>query len=450
MASTQDASVELQEQLTAAGVHLVAGFVTNASNLVHAKTMPVARFADFVTSGAGMSPVYNGYSLDASIQVTPYYGAVGDLRLRLVPETVRIVGDGLAIGATRAVAQDGSIDASAPRNILERIVADVEASGLTAQIGHELEFTLVNPDGSLIDRQSWTPYGLGPVVDLETFLTDLVTESATAQIDFEQLHAEYGAMQVEVSLPPTDPVNAADTVVLAKTVIGRVARRHGMLPSFSPVPVSGGVGNGAHQHFSLARDGRNLFSGGDGAAGMTGEGEHAVAGVLASLGEAQAVFAGSVLSGTRLAPGFWSGATVCWGTENREASIRFLTGGPANPRGANVEVKIIDPSANPYLASAVILGLALRGIARGATLPAETTDDPSGLDEEARAAAGLSVLPTDHTCVLDAFERSQAMADLLGPESVAALVAVRRHEQTVYGNQDPAARSAALRLAWTI
>ena len=70
---------------------------------------------------------------------------------------------------------------------------------------------------------------------------------------------------------------------------------------------------------------------------------------------------GSILSGLRMQPGHWSGAYVCWGTENREAAVRFLVGGASNPLGANVEVKVIDPSANPYFATATILGLALDG-----------------------------------------------------------------------------------------
>lgn len=439
-----------RNELSAAGVRLVAGWATNASNLVHAKTMPLERFEGFVKSGAGMSPVYNGYSMDASIQFTPYYGAVGDLRLRLLPHTVRLVGDGLAVGATQVIDQDGVPDPAAPRQVLTRVVRELRDAGLHARVGHELEFTLVEPDGSLIEVPSWTPYGLGPVVRLQAFLVDLVTDAAVAGISFEQVHAEYGQLQVEVSLPPAGPVQAADEVIVAKTVIGRTARKHGMLPSFSPVPVDGGVGNGAHQHFSLFRGDQPLFAAGDGARGMTTDGEHAVAGVLAGLPDAQAVFAGSVLSGVRLAPGMWSGATVCWGTENREASVRFLQGGMANPHGANVEVKIIDPSANPYLASAAILGLALDGVTQQTPLPPEMVEDPSGMDEKDLAAAGLSVLPSDHARVLGAFEASTAMSRILGRQVVAALLAVRRHEQEIYGAQDPAERCAALRLGWTV
>lgn len=109
---------------------------------------------------------------------------------------------------------------------------------------------------------------------------------------------------------------------------------------------------------------------------MRPAGEAAVAGVLAGLAEAQGALCGSILSGLRMQPGSWSGANICWGTENREAAIRFMQSGPANPYGANVEVKVVDPSANPYFATAAILGLALDGIERELPLPAEVAVDP--------------------------------------------------------------------------
>ena len=125
---------------------------------------------------------------------------------------------------------------------------------------------------------------------------------------------------------------------------------------------------------------------------MTPEGESAIAGVLAGLPEAQGILCGSILSGLRMQPGHWSGAYVCWGTENREAAVRYLIGGPSNPRGANVEVKVIDPSANPYFATAAILGLALDGIERSLSLPPETTVDPAALTDEQRENAGIKLL----------------------------------------------------------
>ena len=97
---------------------------------------------------------------------------------------------------------------------------------------------------------------------------------------------------------------------------------------------------------------------------------------------------GSIVSGLRMRPGNWAGAYACWGTENREAAVRFVKGGPGSAYGGNVEVKIVDPSANPYLASAAILGLALDGIRRRRRLPPETTIDPAKLSDSDRERAG--------------------------------------------------------------
>ena len=102
---------------------------------------------------------------------------------------------------------------------------------------------------------------------------------------------------------------------------------------------------------------------------------------------------GSIVSGLRLQPGNWAGAYVCWGTENREAALRFVVGGPGNPYGGNLEVKVVDPSANPYFATATILGLALDGITQKAVLPAETKVDPAALSDRSAIAQALPDCP---------------------------------------------------------
>jgi glutamine synthetase len=216
------------------------------------------------------------------------------------------------------------------------------------------------------------------------------------------------------------------------------------------VPFAGSVGSGAHQHFSLQHDGVPLFAGGSGARRMRPAGEAAIAGLLAGLAEAQAVLCGSVLSGLRMQPGSWSGARVCWGTENREAAVRFLQGGQGNPYGANVEVKVVDPSANPYFASAAILGLALDGIERELPVPPETTVDPSTLTDEERSAAGIGLLTDSQEVAVDALDRSALLRGILGDPAVDAIVAVRRYEHETYGALDPDRLTEKFRLAWSV
>jgi glutamine synthetase len=183
---------------------------------------------------------------------------------------------------------------------------------------------------------------------------------------------------------------------------------------------------------------------------MTEEGEHAIGGILAGLPDAQGVLSGSILSGLRMQPGFWSGASVCWGTENREASVRFLVAGPANPYGANVEVKVVDPSANPYFASATILGLALDGIEQRAPLPPEVTVDPASLSDDERSRAKVVVLPTDQAAVISTLDGSSRIRSILGDAAVDAIVAVRRYEHETYGDLEPAELADKFRMAWSL
>jgi len=235
-----------------------------------------------------------------------------------------------------------------------------------------------------------------------------------------------------------------------RIIIGRVARRYGLRVSLSPVPFAGSVGSGSHQHFSMMRGETPLLSDGDGVGGMSSEGESAVAGVLAGLPSAQGILCGSVLSGLRMHPGMWSGAYVCWGTENREAAVRYLIGGPSNPYGANIEVKVIDPSANPYFATAAILGLALDGIERELSLPPEVTVDPASLTDAQREDAGIVALPTGQADALDALDRSALMRGILGDEAVDATLAVRRYELETYGKMTPEELAEKFRLAWSV
>ena len=154
--------------------------------------------------------------------------------------------------------------------------------------------------------------------------------------------------------------------------------------------------------------------------------------------------------GIALQPGFWAGAYACWGTENREAAVRFLVGGPANPHGANVEVKIVDPSANPYFATAAILGLALEGIEQGTPLPPETTVDPAGMSDEERAQAGTVLLPSNQDDVIAVLDASGRMRRILGDEVVNVVVAVRRYEHDNYADLEPAELADKFRMAWSL
>jgi len=438
-------------QLEADGVATLIGTVVNPAGLTHAKTVPLRRMGTFADPGLGASPVWHVFAID---QVGTVFGektgVVGDQRIRIDLSGLRILGDGLAWAPGAFFNQDGSPDPYCSRGVLSRVQQRLSDAGIDTVVGHEMEFVLVAPDGSRLPAHMWAQYGLAGVLEFEGFVRDVTNAATASGVAIEQFHPEYGLNQFEISMSPQSPVAAADQLVLMRIIIGRVARQYGLRVSLSPVPFAGSVGSGSHQHFSMKRGATPLFSDGDGVAGMTAEGESAVAGLLAGLPEAQGILSGSVVSGLRMHPGLWSGAYVCWGTENREAAVRYLIGGPSNPQGANVEVKVIDPSANPYYATAAILGLALDGIDRKLPLPPETTVDPAKLTDDQRKQAGIKLLASNQAEALDALDQSALIRGILGDESVDAVLAVRRYEQENYGALDPDALADKFRLAWSV
>jgi glutamine synthetase len=395
--------------------------------------------------------VWHVFAIDQAGVVTgDAIGVVGDLRIRIDPTAVRLLGDGLAWAPGDFFTQDGSPDPLCSRGTLRRVEERLNAAGFEALIGHEMEFVLVEPDGTRLPSELWAQYGLAGVLEHEGFVRDVLDAAAASGVAIEQLHPEYGVNQFELSLAPLAPVAAADQLILMRIIVGRVARKHGVRVSLSPVPFAGSVGSGAHQHFSLTRDGEPVFAAVPGPGGKTPPGESAIAGLLAGLPEAQGVLSGSILSGLRMQPGFWSGAHVCWGTENREAAVRFIAAGDANPRGANVEVKAVDPSANPYFATAVILGLALDGIERNLPLPPEVTVNPALLSEAQREAVGMTQLRSEQTEVIDALAASALVRGILGDAAVDAIVAVRRYEQENYGDLTDDELAQKFRMSWSV
>ncbi len=436
-------------QLEAEGVDTVIGTAVNPAGLTQAKTVPIRRTNTFADPGLGASPSWHAFVADQT-GIAGASPVVGDQRLRIDLAALRIISDGLAWAPASFFEQDGTPVPACGRGTLGRIEAALGAAGLDARVGHEIEFLLVDSGGGRLSPAVWTQYGLTGVLEHEAFIRDVHVAAATAGVGIEQFHPEYAANQFEISLSPQPPVAAADQLALLRLIVSRVARRHGLRVSLSPAPFAGSVGSGAHQHFSLTGDAGPLFSGGPGPAGITAAGEHAIAGVIRGLPEAQGVLCGSVVSGLRMQPSNWAGVYACWGIENREAAVRVVTGGVGSAYGGHVEVRIVDPSANPYLASAAILGLALDGIRHDAPLAPETTLDPATLSEPDRERAGILRLPEAQPEVIAALDGSALMREILGDSAVDMVVAVRNEEHKRYGELNPEALADKFRMAWSL
>jgi glutamine synthetase len=437
--------------LEAEGVDAVIGTVINPAGLTLAKTVPIRRTNAFADPGLGASLVWHAFAIDQTgIAFTDHNGVVGDQRVRIDLSALRFLGDGLAWAPGLFFEQDGTRVPECSRGTLQRIETALGEAGIEAMVGHEIEFLLVQPDGHRLPSTAWAQYGLAGVLEHEGFVRDVIAGTSLSGIAIEQLHPEYGINQFEISLAPQSPVASVDQLIATKIIVSRVARRHGMRISFSPAPFVGDVGCGAHQHFSLTNAAGPLFSDGAGAHGMTSKGESAIAGLLRGLPEAQGILCGSIVSGLRLHPGNWAGTYVCWGTENREAAVRFVVSGPGKPYGGNVEVKPVDPSANPYFATAAILGLALDGITGNAVLPTEIKVDPAALSDADLSRAGVAPLSTSQAQTIAALDASQQLRRILGDPAVDATVAVRRFEQEHYAHLNREQLADKFRMAWSV
>ncbi len=361
---------EIQERLRGDDVSLVALHFSDMAGMSRTKVIPLRRLETVARSGTGWSDIWAVVCIDEHFaEVPPYDTPSGDARL--VPDVSQARAlpflPGYAWAPVDQFSQELEPLPACPRHVLRLAQDRLAAAGLAAQATYEVEMTLLR-DG--VPATAGPGYSVRAFVAIRDFLRDFATALESVDVPVEQLHPEYSPGQFEVSLAPSTPLEAADRLLLFRFTARAVAAEHGMDVSFAPVVFTGGLGNGSHMHLSLWRDDENRMTGGDAPGGMQADGASFVAGIRDELPALMAVVAPSVPSYVRLQPGHWSGAYTAWGIENREASLRFIPGTvTSRSRSANVELKVTDGAANPYLALAAVLQAGLAGVEREATLP---------------------------------------------------------------------------------
>ncbi|WNI16253.1 glutamine synthetase family protein [Actinacidiphila sp. ITFR-21] len=425
-----------RSRLAADGVVGLALSVVDNAGIARTKTIPLRRLDEAVRHGVGMSPVFDVFLADDSITDSRYVGGPdGDLRLfpdleRAVPLAAQ---PGWAWAPADRYAQDGTPHPCCQRLFARRMTERARARGLSLLAAYEVEWILRRPDGT--DPAEGGPaYGLRRFTDLSDYLRDLLQALEAQGLDVQQIHPEYAAGQFEVSVAAEGPVAAADSTVLVRQTIRGVSARYGLRASFAPSFAGDGVGNGAHLHLSAWRDGGNLMTGGRGPYRLTAEGESFLAGVLDALPALLALGAPGPAGHLRLVPSQWAGAYQCWGSENREAALRLVSG-----HSANAEVKCFDGAANPYLALGGTIAAGLAGVDAAATLPAEVSGDPALLPSPPPR------LPESAADALDAFSGSTVLREALGEPLYEAVRAVRRAEIALFADQSPARIAEATR-----
>jgi glutamine synthetase len=421
-------------------------FVDN-SGIARTKTVPLAGLERAAAWGVGMSPVFDAFLVDDSIAP----GGRPDGDLRLLPDVGRLTAlaaqPGWAWAPVDRYTQDGEPHPGCQRLFAGRMAARAAAAGVEVRMGFEVEWAVgtAQSDDEFVPACRGPAYGMTRLVELSDYSRDVHVALAAQALPVLQVHPEYAAGQYEVSVAPTDPVGAADTAVLVRETVRAVSAEHGLRASFAPVVAAGTVGNGEHVHLSLRQGGESLLAGGDGRYGLTEAGESFLAGVLAELPALLAIGAPTVASYLRLVPSHWAGVYQCWGLENREAALRFVTGSAGERgRAANAEIKCFDPSANPYLVAGSVLAAGLSRLGTGAQLPDEVTGDPAAQESEL-ARRGVHRLPETVHDALDRLAHSDVLRQALGEPLYESFVDTRRAEAALFAGSTPDEVVAATR-----
>jgi len=190
---------------------------------------------------------------------------------------------------------------------------------------------------------------------------DMVSEMVKLGIVVEAHHHEVAtAGQCEIDMKFSELLQMADQFMWFKYIIKNVAKRHGKTVTFMPKPIYGDNGSGMHTHMSLWKDGKPLMAG-DGYAGMSELGLHAIGGILKHGRSLLAFSAPTVNSYHRLVPGFEAPVTLAMSQRNRSAACRIPMYSPS-PKAKRVEFRCPDPAANGYLSFTALMMAMLDGI----------------------------------------------------------------------------------------
>jgi glutamine synthetase len=388
------------------------------------KSFPAADLPGRLQRGVGLAPTNILFSAFGPNQMT-VFGTAGEVFLIPDPDTRVLVPfeEGAAeyffLGDIKTA--DGAPWNFCPRHILRRALDRLEAeAGVRLLAAFEQEFTY-----SGVPRHPWKPYELVAYRRQGLFGEVLLAAMRQVGVIPDSFLCEFGPQQFEVTVAPARGVRAADDAVITRQLAHAVAFRLGHRVSFSPIPEPNGVGNGTHIHWSfLDGDNRPVLYDERRQWQLSPMGSQFVAGIQHHLPALCAVTAPSVPSYFRLRPNRWAPVRADVAPLDRGAAVRICPLIGSDPldraRQFNVEFRVADATASPYLALAVMVQAGLDGVRRG--LQIETQNPPA--------------LPASLDDALRLLEESESIADWLGTEFLAAYLQFKRAEIKSLDNSD--------------
>ncbi len=147
--------------------------------------------------------------------------------------------------------------------------------------------------------------------------------------------------------------------------------------------------------------------------GLSRIAEHFIAGILNHMPALAAVTTPSVASYYRLTPNRWAPTWANVSSQDRAASLRVC---PGSASQFNVEYRVADATASPYMALGALVYAGVDGIGRRLTLPAPSKKPFAAMDDAERATAGMRPLPRSLGEALALLRNTPAASNWFGPE----------------------------------
>ena len=319
---------------------------------------------------------------------------------------------------------DGSPFPGDPRSNLKRVLKEMEELGFTDfNLGPEPEFFLFKldergePTLELNDAGGY--FDLAPMDLGENCRRDIVLELEEMGFEIEASHHEVAPGQHEIDFKYADAVTACDNIQTFKLVVKTIARKHGLHATFMPKPLFGVNGSGMHMNVSLFNGKENAFFDETGDLKLSETAYQFMAGILKHVQGFTAITNPTVNSYKRLVPGYEAPCYVAWSAQNRSPLIRIPSSRGVSTR---VEVRSVDPAANPYLAMAVILKAGLDGIKNKMTPPPAVDRNIYVMNKEERRANGVEDLPATLYAALEELSKNKTIREALGEHIYANFV----------------------------
>lgn len=406
-------------------IHFIRFEQADLYGVSRSKTVPVGCFMDYINNGLNFYGGLLGLDIQSMVPTGTGYAeevayadhcTVPDLStftvLPWVANTANITIDPYWYDGTPAMAS--------PRLLLKKIIDEFDSLGYICRLGYEFEFYV-------LDKETKKPvYDGQPIfVTLKNnfdinFTYDLMRKMDQAGVRIITQNSEHGPGQQEINLYYQDGIGAADTAFLYKMGTKEIALQHGYIATWMTKPFIDSSGSGSHFHVSLIdkKTGKNAFNDPEAPYGLSELAHNFLSGLIKHA-KANTIFTAPTINCyKRYRINSFAPHSATWGMENRTVGIRLK-----GQRGESThfENRLACGGTNPYLLALSTLAAGLEGMKSKPELSKPISDIAYELDD-------IPYLPSSLDEAIDEFEKDYDLHDLLDPEFVKLVVAVKRFE----------------------